>query len=229
MRPTAFIVFWAVAALATPPVTGAAQTIPSAYRFIETAQEGGAFVGLLSTDRGRFGFAPGSGTVAGVRYGIEIGGPFSFEAVARYLMGSRDVIDPERPEGSRKAGEADAGIAMIDGRLKFSFLGRRLWNGFGPYFVAGGGVAVDAAGEQPEDERILADDRFEFGTSFLGVLGLGARWLPSDRLVFRTDLTFNLWQVETPRGYRTVERDLDAPEDEWLRALGITFGAALRF
>jgi hypothetical protein len=206
------------------------QSIPSPYRFIETSQEGGAFLGYFSPGRGQFEFGPGPGPVLGGRYAIEVGGPFSLEGVASFFPTTRYVIEPGRVEGDRIVGEADARIVMIDGRLNFSPLGRRLWNGLGAYLLAGGGIAFDIAGDQPEDEQLLGDDRFDFGNSFTGLLGAGARWLPSDRLAFRIDGYLGLWKIDTPDGYFVADRELGSvPEDQWVSGPAVTLGAALRF
>lgn len=223
---------WALAAvpwIALHSTEAAAQTIPSPYRFIETRQEGNAFAGVLSMGRGRFDFGPGPGPVFGGRYSIDLGGPFGLEALARFSPTTRRVIDPENSE-LREVGEAEALMTVVEGRVRFTLTGRRTWHGLAPHILFGGGLAFDLAGNQAEDERILVDDRFEFGTSFAGVLGAGLRWFPSERVTFRTDGTLNLWQLETPPGYSAPDRDFEAVEEnEWVSGLGITLGVSIRF
>lgn len=220
---------------AAGPAAIAAQEIASPYSYIETGQEAGAFIGTIDPGTGRFGLGPGEGTLYGLRYSIELSGPFSLEGVARTLSSSREVRepDPATEEGVRTLGEADALVTSVDGRLKFSLPGRRTWYGLGPYAVAGGGLAFDLAGSAPADTEVeLAEDRFEFGTSFLGVLGAGVRWLPSDRFQIRGEVDLNLWQLDTPEGYRDPERELGfeaVPESEWVSGLGATVGIAFRW
>ncbi len=207
-----------------------AQTIPSPYRYIETGQEAGIFIGYLGMGRGQLDLGPGDGPLLGARYGVEVGGPFSIEGVASYFPATRYVMDPRRVEGDRMVGEAQTHMVMADARIKFSLLGRRLWNGVGPYVLAGAGLAFDAAGEQPEEEDLLPDDRFGFGWKFLGLLGAGGRWLPSDRWAFRGDFTLNLWKIDTPDGYFEEDRGLEsAPEGEWVSGIGFALGVAFRF
>lgn len=212
------------------PVSLAGQTVPSVYHFIETKQEAGAFIGTLNMGSGRFGFGPKGGLLIGGRYAIEISGPFSMEGVVGYSPGTRDLIDPSRAEGDRVVGEVDALITTLDLRLKFSLTGDRTWHGLSPFIVTGGGIAFDLAGEDAAEEILLQDDRFEFGTSFMGVLGTGIRYFPSERFMIRSDMGLTLWQIETPRGYESPERDfVGVDNSEWTSGVYLTLGAAWRF
>lgn len=217
----------AVAVLTEPTQ---AQTIPSNYERIEYPQEGGAFVGAFSGGTGRFGFGPKSGVLLGGRYAIELGGPFSFEGVAAYLAGSRDVIDPELAEGNRVAGEADLQMLLAEARFKFALTGRRTWHGISPHLLFGGGVAYEFAGAQPADERILESDRFTFGTNFMASGGGGFRWFLTDKWTVRTDGVVRIWKIQTPPGYAEVNRGFDSVEEsEWTNNLSLSIGLAYRF
>lgn len=216
----------------TGPAEGDAQSIPSPYRYIETGQEVGLFIGTMSPGTGRFDLGPDAGTSYGVRYSVEISGPFSLEGVGRALSSERAVVDPRKVEEERKVGVADALVTSVDARIKFSLTGRRTWRGVGPYALLGGGLAMDLAGSPQADEELAARDRFDFGTSFLGVLGGGLRWLPTDRVVVRSDAVLNLWQIDTPGGWREQGRGLDLespPESEWVSGLSLTAGIAFRW
>lgn len=207
-----------------------AQRVPSPYRYIEAGQEIGAFFGTIDPGTGRFDFGPREGPLLGVRYGIEISGPFSLDGVVRTLPTTRNVIDPRRLEGDRKIGEADVLLTSIDARIKFALNGRRTWHGLGPYILLGGGLVFDLAGDQALDEALDPPDRFGFGTQFLGVLGGGARWVPADHFQLRTDGVLNLWQLNNPDGFRDPTRGFeDVSESEWVNGLSITVGAAIRW
>jgi len=219
----------AVLLLLGGPLVLTAQSIPSAFERIERSQEAGVFVGTFSGGTGRFEFGPGPGTVAGGRYAIELGGPFSFEGVAGMLLGTRDVIDPELSEGNRVAGEADVQALMVEARVKFALTGRRTWHRLSPHLVFGGGVAHDFAGLQAADERILEGDRFEFGTAFLGTGGGGVRWIPSERLTLRADALVHIWQLNTPDGYGEGRGFEGVEQSEWVNGVALTLGAAYRF
>jgi hypothetical protein len=102
-----------------------AQAIPSPYRFIEERQELGVFAGYMSAHTGRFGYGPSGGLWFGGRYGLELTGPLSLEAVAGAISGTRDIVSPGRPEDDRVIGEGDVLITTVDGRLKLSIVGTR--------------------------------------------------------------------------------------------------------
>lgn len=207
-----------------------AQRISSPYQFIETRQEVGVFGGYLSADTGPFEFGPEGGLLTGVRYSIELSGPFSLEGVGSVMAGERSVVDPRRAEGNRIIGTADTWLTSLDARLKFAFNGRRTWYGLGPYLTAGGGFILDVAGEDALDLELEEEDRFSQGTSFLGVLGGGVRFFPTDRLMLRTDLEGRFWKIETPSGFSDPDLALPNVErDQWISGWGFTLGAAWRF
>lgn len=229
MRIRSFPVLASLCALACAEAASA-QSVPSPYRFFETSHEAGVFWGQLSPGRGPFDLGPGPGPVVGVRYGLEVSGPLSLEAAVSYMPTTRKVVDPGRVEGDRVIDEAESEILVGDIRVKLSLTGRRTWHGLNPFLVAGGGVTVDLSGEQPEDERLLVDDRFEMGTGFLGVAGGGLRWFLSDRVVVRGDALLNLWKLDIPRGWRDPARELGpVGEGEWVSGPLLTVGIGYRF
>ncbi len=194
-----------------------AQSIPSPFKYLERGQEAGPFGGYASTSTGRFGYGPGSGPLLGLRYAVELSGPLSFEGVASYLKADRDVVDPGREEGDRVIGVADGSVMMLDARLRFTFTGRRSWNRLAPFLSAGGGMAFGAASGSDLDDQLLAEDVFDFGTSFYGSLGLGSRLFLTDRFALRGEWLFSLWELDTPPGYADPERNFTAVDDgEWL-------------
>lgn len=232
MNPSKALLPVFVLGLLAGPGAARAQEIPSPYRYIETAQEVGIFGGILSPGTGQFDLGPKEGPAGGVRYAIELSGPFSLEGVGRTLVSERDLRDPRRAVGDRVVGTADVLLTSVDARLKFSLNGRRTWHGLGPYVVAGAGLAFDLAGEPAVDEDVLpAVHRFDFGTSFIGLMGLGVRWIPRDDFELRLDGEFDLWQLDTPSGYLDNPEFFEnpPPENEWVSALGLTLGAAFRW
>jgi hypothetical protein len=219
-----------VAVVAEPPTQASAQSIPSPYRYIEAKVESGPFVGYVSANTGRFGYGPGGGLLLGGRWGIELSGPISFETTVGVNPGSRDVMDPRRELGDQKVGEADVLMSTIDGRLKFSFVGRRTWHGVNPFLVFGGGVAFDLASDDAADDILEAEDRFDFGTSFYGTAGTGVRWWLSDRFTLRGDALFQLWQIDTPPGFAAPERGFTGVEEsEWVRGFRLSLAALIRW
>jgi hypothetical protein len=214
------------------PAVALGQSIPSPYRFVENRHEAGVFVGYASPGTGRFGFGPSPGTSLGMRYGIRLGGPFSLDAAVAYLTTTRDVIDPSRAEGRRVVGEVDAGIATLDARLRFSLTGDRTWNGISPFVFMGAGGAFDMKGESDVEADLLEleNDRFRFRPTFLGLLGSGVGWHPSERLMLRADVSLFMWRLKTPPGFRAAEREFEGVgEKEWVSGPSFSLGAAFRF
>jgi hypothetical protein len=213
--------------LALPPVLEA-QTIPSPFRYLERRQEVGVFYGHMGTSTGRFDYGPRSGSALGLRYGLELAGPVSLEAVTGVVNSTRNVVDPSRVEGDRIIGTADSRIAVLDARLKFSFVGRRSWHGISPFLVGGGGIAFDTSGRSELDDVLLPEDVFDFGSSFFGTLGVGNRWFLTESIALRGDAIFSLWKVDTPPGFSEPSRGFEAVENgEWLR--GSTFSLSLLY
>jgi hypothetical protein len=207
-----------------------AQTIPSPYRFVDTRQEAGLFVGSAQTGVGRFGFGPKSGMSFGARYGVDVSGPFGLEGAVTYLPTQRDLIDPRRPEGDRIRGEADATLLLVDARLRFSLTGRRTWNGLSPFVFAGAGGAIDLAGDPEGDEQLREEDRFDLGFSLLGSLGGGVRWMVGESLLVRGDAQLTIWQLDTPQGFGDASFGFEAVQQvEWVNNAAFTLGLAYRF
>jgi hypothetical protein len=220
----------AAAFFALMPAAAQSQSIPSAFRFVETRQEVGVFAGTASVARGRFGFGPGGGTEYGARWGIDLSGPLGFEAVAGMISGTRDVMNPAQLVGDRKVGEADSKIGTIDGRLRFTLTGDRTWHRLAPFIIAGGGIAIDMSPKSALDEDLLADDRFDFGTSFFGTMGGGSRLFLTERLAVRGDAVFSLWKIQTPPGFSQVDRGFtNVEQSEWVSGLHLTLSAVVRF
>ncbi len=208
----------------------AGQSIPSPFRFFETKQEAGAFVGWIAPGTGRFEYGPGAGPMVGVRYGIELSGPISLEGVAQWIPTTRDVIDPRRQEGSRRIGEADATLVGADVRLKLSLTGPRTWHHLNPFALAGAGALWDLAKPAAIEDDLGEQDRFDFGTAVVGVLGGGVRWFATDHWIVRGDALLHVWKLDTPDGFRLSSRGFtDVGTSEWVNASSIGFGVAYRW
>lgn len=204
-----------------------AQTIPSSYEYIEKGQGLELFAGYLNTNEGQFGFGPSSGVTLGGRWGVEISGPLGLDLVATLLPSDRDVVNPARDEGDRVVGVAESALIFIEGRLRFAITGRRTWRSIQPYVYLGAGVGFDVMGDQQEDQLLVENDRFEFGTKFTGNGGLGARIFLADRWVLRTEAGFLIYQLSTPSGFADPARDLGVvPESEWVNGVGLSIGLA---
>ena len=220
----------AVLALTLAPSWADAQSIPSPYSYFGAKKETGPVVGYMSAATGRFGYGPPGGALLGLRWGIELTGPLSFETVAGVVSGSRDIVNPGRDEGERKVGEADVQLMTLDARLKFGLTGDRTWHKIAPFIVFGGGMAFDLAGVDPLEDDLAPEDRFAFGNSFFGTLGGGTRWFLTDRFGVRADAVFSLWKLKTPPGFSDPERDFgNVEESEWVRGLSFTLSGLWRW
>lgn len=231
---SAAVVLASVASPAWDPPTGeaalAAQTVPSPFRHIERKQESGPLAGYMRAGAGRFGYGPKGGAMFGGRWGLELGGPISLEGVAGLVAGERDVVDPGRDEGDRVIGQAPILLTSADARLKFSFVGPRTWRSINPFLVFGAGIAFDLAGSHELDERLLAADRFEFGSGFFGTAGAGTRIFLTESVAVRLDGVFSLWKLRTPPGFSDPERAIENVESsEWSPGLGLTISGMYRW
>lgn len=220
----------AAALLALIPGTAQSQSIPSPFRYMETSQEVGIFAGAAFMNQGRFGFGPKGGTEFGARWGIDLSGPLGFEMVAAGISGTRTVINPAKVVGDNNIGDADSFIGTVDARLRFTFTGDRTWHQLAPFFIAGGGLAFDMSPDAALDQEILPEDRFSFGTGFIGTLGAGARLVVSDRWALRGDAVFSLWKIDTPPGFAQPGRGFEGvAKSEWAGGMHYTVTAMLRF
>ncbi len=209
------------------------QEVPSPYEFIDTRHQAGFFVGAASDNRGSLDLGPGGGVYFGGRYGLELGGPFAIEGTAFLLPTDRNVYDPSDPdEGLQLLGSTTSTVAGIDGRLRFTLTGNRTWNDLAPFAVVGGGLAFDLSRDSPLEEDLFGEERFSFGPSFLGVLGLGSRWLPTDRLTVRADALLHIWRLGTPEAFFQFEGENglgSISDQEWTGVGVVTLGGAYRF
>ena len=228
MRPNILLVTVLLAGLFHGSAAG--QRIPSPYRFYETKQEAGAFTGWIAPGTGRFGYGPRNGPMVGVRYGVELSGPVSLEGLVNWIPTTRDVIDPRRQEGQRRIGEADANLLGVDARLKLSLTGARTWHHLNPFALVGAGAMWDLAQTATIEADLGEQDRFEFGTAFVGVLGGGMRWFANDHWIMRGDALLHIWKLDTPSGFRLASRGFtDVGTSEWVNAGSVVIGAAYRW
>lgn len=210
----------------------AAQSIPSPYRFIEKGQSLGIFAGYENADPGRFDLGPKPGLMVGARYSVEVGGPVGLDLMASAFPTRRDVINPAQLAGNRVIEEAETTIVSAEARFRFTFTGRRTWNRLAPYVYIGAGIGFDVQGDQEEDQLLTPEDRFDFGTKFLGTAGAATRIFITERIAARVEAGLRLYQVDTPVGFLDTERGLDlgvVPEDEWVNSATLSVGLSYLF
>ena len=221
-----------LASTLAPPRDAAAQSIPSPFAFVEERQEVGPYAGYMSASTGRFGYGPSGGAMVGARYGIDLSGPLALEAAGGFVRGTRDIVNPARPEGSRVIGEADVLLSTIELRLRLSATGARTWHGLLPFLVFGGGIVFDNEDSSLTERTVLqGDEVFDFGTKFFGTIGPGIKWHVTRALAVRTDLGFSLWKVDTPQGWGDPQYAIPSvPESgEWVSGLSLTGSILFRW
>ena len=221
-----------VASVLVAPGQLEAQRIPSPFAFVEERQEAGPYVGYMSASTGRFGYGPSGGVMLGTRYGIDLSGPLGLEVVAGAVKGTRDVVNPARPEGDRVIGEADVLLTTVDLRLRLSATGARTWHGLVPFLTFGGGIVIDHEEPSLTETAVLdPDEVFELGTKFFGVIGPGVKWHVTRRLAVRTDFGFSLWKLDTPDGWGDPTLAIPSvPESgEWTSGLSLTGSVLFRW
>jgi Outer membrane protein beta-barrel domain len=216
---------------AAPHGIAAQQRIDSPYRFLNSKQEASLFGGYLSSSKGTLGIGPKPAPTFGARYTIMISGPFALEGGVSYFSSTRAVYDTVPGDTTRKVvGDADFTTYIGTASLRFNLTGPRTWHGILPYVLFGLGVAVDGSSASPAETDLATDARFDFGTSFMGLLGGGAELSLGQRFALRLDARNLLWKLKTPTAFLVKgEQSRLLPGDEWAQNLGLTAGLTFRF
>jgi hypothetical protein len=207
-----------------------AQGFDSPYRYIQQEQHVDLFGTYLSPSAGRLGAGPNSGMGGGLRWGTGISGPLAFEFEASFSPLKRPVVDTAfAPDSSRVVkGEADMGLLMAMGNVRFNLTGQRTWHSIQPFLLFGGGIAMDLSKEGGADTLVASDVRFKFGTSFAGSVGAGFEYFVSPRIGARVDGSMLLWKLKAPTAFITRGPGV-IPASEWERNSKVTAGLSLHF
>lgn len=218
-----------------------AQTIPSPFRYIETKQSVGAFVGYLWTNpsiqvdslQGEIDFGPRSAPLFGVRYGYRLGGPLAIEGSFALAPSEREVfqrrdlgLDLTTVQIESTGETVGALLALAEAGFRFNLTGDRTWNGLAPFIGVTGGVVTELGRGNGVEKDLPDSERFEFGPGFAIGAGLGTEWFPSDRLSLRVELRDVLWRVEVPTGLRP---NAQTDPSGWNQNFGVVVGAAVHF
>ncbi|HEX2203811.1 MAG TPA: hypothetical protein VHG91_10960 [Longimicrobium sp.] len=226
-------------ALLLPAGAAAAQSIPSPYRYLEETQGIQAFAGYLFTDptinlsdSTAADFGPRSGPLFGLRYGVRVGGPLTFEAGVGFSPSDRKVYAAEAVADSTEIRVLDTGattstaVLIGEAALRFSLTGPRAYRGFAPFVRLSGGLAADLAGSGDAEEDLPETERFDFGPAFAVGLGAGTDIYVTPRASIRLQLDGRLWRQSAPEGFRPVNV---SGISEWNNASSATVGAVLHF
>ena len=225
----------ALFAAALAPVAQA-QRVPSPLRYIERSQSVGLFAGTLQTEttlrgtRDTLDIGPRSAPVFGLRYGIRFEGPLSGEVVLGYVPSEREVFRRDTlatgvAQGeATSVGTADLPLVLAEGALRFNLSGPRTYRGFAPFVLAGGGLLIDAGGD---DGDVPAAQRVEFGPTFSFSLGGGTDLFLNERFSLRADVRDQIYRLQLPAALRSDGGGEE--ESEWKNNLLLSVGAAFHF
>ena len=225
-----FRLFLPVLGLLTLGTPASAQQIQSPYRFLNTSQEAGVFVASINPSEGTLRLGSESGLAYGLRYAIQLSGPFMLEGEAMYFPTSHAVLDTTVVDSAyRVLGTADHAIASGTAALRVNLTGQRTWHRIQPFVHFGVGFAMEASREQEAVDLAPETARYEFGTTFAGLFGGGISWVPTNRLAVRLDARNLLWKIKTPAGLQNSKTGQLMPTDEWVQNLGLTAGVSILF
>ncbi len=210
-----------------------AQRITSPYRFLEKKKDIGLFAGYLLTDQGAANLGPKSGPLVGGQVTLRVSNPINIGFYAAYFPTEREVMDPSTPDGLKSIGTTDLDLLLIAGRLQLYLTGSRTWHNLIPFVYGGLGAAIDATNDpsclldlRPLPCRVAFEDRFDFGTSFMGQMGLGTIWVPRQKLGLRLTVENTIWKLSTPDGFFDPDANIQPlpPSTDWTNNLQVALG-----
>lgn len=216
-----------------------AQRIPSPFRYIETTQSLGAFVGYLVTDAGGINLlqapdaeiGPRSAPILGLRYNIRFSGPLSGEAAIGFSPGQRTVYETEATPGDTiqrplPTGETDVRLLLAEGGIRFHITGPRAWNNLAPYLLATGGLVADIAQRGSADQLVPTPERYRLGPGLAVGAGLGTDYFVNPRTSIRAELRDQIWNIRAPEG---LPLEANTDRSRWKNNLGFSLGVAYHF
>lgn len=219
----------AVAGLLAGTATAHAQTIPSPYRYIETAHAVSVFSGYLATDRGDEGFWPASGPLIGAQYTGRFAAPVAgvvrlwAAPTERGVFSRENASDPESDIVQLE--ETSAMVVGGEVGLRLLLTGPRTWHSLAPFIEATGGM-MSVAGSRTEQERELPSSQIiDYGPSFAVGVGAGTDWFLTDRVSLNLAARATFWRLKTPEGLGPEGRE----DTSWTPNIGVAIGAAYHF
>ncbi|HUP88229.1 MAG TPA: outer membrane beta-barrel protein [Longimicrobiales bacterium] len=214
--------------------TAQAQRISSPYRFLDTSQEAGLYVGHVKAGEGSAQLGHKSGNSVGLRYALRFSSAISVDADVMYFRSEIPVRDTTvsvtaGDSSYTQLGTAKSNLLVPTVSLRLNLTGLRTWNNILPYLTFGGGGAFEVQKDKPSIERAPVDARYALGTSFAGTFGAGIQIFPTDRLALRIDGRNVLWKVKTPAALLRGRISSTIPKDEWVSNLAFSAGLSFHF
>ena len=200
----------------------------SPFRSLEFRQDVTLFSGWFNTARDPAGVAPQDAPVIGARYAIRVAGPVDFMARTAFAFSERTVINPRLVAAERTIGVESWPLMMVDANFTLNVTGQKSWHGLVPTVSSGIGLVTDFKTEADTGG-------YQFGTTFAFNLGAGLRWIATDRMEVRLDLTDYMYKIEYPTLYYSRASDdtqvlpNTQPRSLWTHNRALVVGAAYRF
>lgn len=216
-----------LAAPASAQIVGRAPD-QSPFRSLEFRQDVTFFSGWFDAGRDPAGVAPQDAAMVGARYSIRLAGPVDFMARTAFAFSERTVINPRLVEAERVVGVESWPILMTDANFTLNLTGQKSWHGLVPTITSGIGLVTDFKAEADTGG-------FQFGTAFAFNLGAGLRWIATERMELRLDLTDYMYKIEYPNLYYARASDETQvlpntqPRSLWTHNRALVLGAAYRF
>ena len=218
---------FALAVPASAQIVGRAPD-ESPFRSLEFRQDVTLFSGWFNAARDPAGVAPQDAAVVGARYAIRVAGPVDFMARTAFAFSERTVINPRLVAAERVVGVERWPLMMVDANFTLNVTGQKSWHGLVPTLSSGIGLVTDFKAEADTGG-------YQFGTTFAFNLGAGLRWIATDRMEVRLDLTDYMYKIEYPTLYYSRASDdtqvlpNTQPRSLWTHNRALVVGAAYRF
>jgi hypothetical protein len=198
----------------------------SPYKDLEYRQELTPYGGYLRARKDAAGVMPQSGSIAGLRYEVFLGGPVSFTSDLSASFSNRTIVDPSKPANQRIIGTERAPVYALDVGLALGVTGRKSWHGIVPEIRAGGGVATSPATDDASG--------YKFGTPFAITFGGGLKFVPGGRLQLRADVGERLFKQKYPDSFYADASDntallTNSKRSFWTHHSLLTLGVSFLF
>jgi hypothetical protein len=153
------------------------------------------FGSYLDGGGGKLGLGPQDAWMYGLRYQLRATKFMSLGVEVASGVGSRNLIDPDDPDGNFFKGKVDQRVTTIQGLLQLNLTANKTWHGLAPYFGLAGGAAFGS--DVPQDTS-----GYDFGTKFVITPYAGLRVMPSPRFGFRAEARAPFYKLSYPATLR---------------------------
>ncbi|HXT48765.1 MAG TPA: hypothetical protein VN717_08990 [Gemmatimonadaceae bacterium] len=199
----------------------------SPYQDFTFHQDLEVFGGYFGGNSGEANVGPLSSSLAGVRYGLHVGGPAELSVRLTRASSTRNVLNPLLIGSARNLGTESDALWIGDVAINLALTGQKSWHHLIPVFGFGGGFVKSSA----------APDigAYSFGTSFAIQFGGGIKFVTHGPFGARLDVSDYLWQLSYPGGYYVAPTGVTAvllqsqAQNQWTHNAIITLGITYIF